>query len=53
MAKYDPKTREKYWQDFWLKEGIYKFDPRSPKPLYSIDTPPPTVSGKFSPVTVA
>ncbi|HCC32186.1 MAG TPA: valine--tRNA ligase [Marinilabiliales bacterium] len=47
MAKYDPKTREKYWQDFWLKEGIYKFDPRSPKPLYSIDTPPPTVSGKL------
>ena len=47
MAKYDPKTREKYWQDYWLKEGIYKFDPNSKKPLYSIDTPPPTVSGKL------
>mgnify|MGYP001565892222 FL=1 len=47
MAKYDPKTREKYWQDYWLKEGIYKFDPKSKKPLYSIDTPPPTVSGKL------
>jgi len=47
MAKYDPKTREKYWQNFWQKEGIYKFDPKSKKPLYSIDTPPPTVSGKL------
>jgi valyl-tRNA synthetase len=47
MVKYDPNLREKYWQDFWLKEGIYKFDPGSSKPLYSIDTPPPTVSGKL------
>lgn len=42
---YDFSKREAYWQKFWNKEQIYKFDPESRKPLYTIDTPPPTVSG--------
>lgn len=29
----------------WLAAGIFHFDPSSPRPVYSIDTPPPTVSG--------
>ncbi len=33
--------------DFWKDNEIYKFDENSDKPLYSIDTPPPTVSGKM------
>ncbi|MFH1452271.1 MAG: valine--tRNA ligase [archaeon] len=33
-------------QDFWEKEKIYKFDTQKTK-SFSIDTPPPTVSGKM------
>ena len=36
---------ERKWQAFWEKNRIYRFDPKSKKPLFSIDTPPPTVSG--------
>ncbi|MCX8190018.1 MAG: valine--tRNA ligase [Candidatus Diapherotrites archaeon] len=32
---------------FWEQEGIYKFNPYSKMPVYSIDTPPPTISGKL------
>ena len=41
---YNPKESEKKWQDFWEKEGIYKFDENSKKPVFSIDTPPPYIS---------
>ena len=44
---YDPKISEKKWQDYWQAEEIYRFDPASDAPLYSIDTPPPTVSGSI------
>lgn len=43
----DIKKIEKKWQDFWEHECIYKFNPESKKPVFSIDTPPPTVSGKM------
>ncbi len=36
---------EEKWQKQWEKDKIYKFDPKSKKSVYSIDTPPPTVSG--------
>ena len=38
---------EKKWQDFWEKEGIYAFNRSSKLPVFSIDTPPPTVSGRM------
>ncbi len=44
--QYNPKEAEKKWIEFWEKEGIYKFDPESEAEIYSVDTPPPTVSGK-------
>lgn len=44
---YDPKVSEPKWQQFWAAEGVFRFNPRSGKPVYSIDTPPPTVSGKL------
>ena len=44
---YNPAERELYWQNFWGRKKIYEFDPSSTKPLYSIDTPPPTVSGNL------
>ncbi|MBO4412416.1 MAG: valine--tRNA ligase [Clostridia bacterium] len=45
--KYDFKISEKKWQNFWQENGIYKFDKNSNKKIFSIDTPPPTVSGKI------
>ena len=44
--RYDAKKIEKKWQNYWEKKGIYKFDVKSKNPIYSVDTPPPTVSGK-------
>ncbi|MFC1754019.1 valine--tRNA ligase [Thermoproteota archaeon] len=44
---YDPLEQEPKIQEFWEKEKIYKFDPKSKKKIFSIDTPPPTVSGKM------
>lgn len=42
----DIHTIEKKWRDYWEKEGVYKFDSKK-KVAFSIDTPPPTVSGKM------
>ena len=48
LAKsYDFRKSEEKWHKFWIKEKIFKFNPKSKKPIYSIDTPPPTVSGKM------
>ncbi|MBI5880690.1 class I tRNA ligase family protein, partial [archaeon] len=44
---YDPKVDEPKWQEFWARNTIYRFDPNSKAEIYSIDTPPPTVSGKM------
>ena len=38
---------EKETQAFWRENKIYRFDPDSKAPVYSIDTPPPTVSGSL------
>jgi len=43
----DLQLIEKKWQEWWQKEGVYDFDKHSNKPVYSIDTPPPTVSGSL------
>ncbi len=45
--KYKAAESEAKWQEFWQKKGIYKFDKDSRQPIYSIDTPPPTVNGKI------
>ena len=44
--RYDYKTREKYWQDKWVEEEVYKFNPNADK-KYMIDTPPPSISGNI------
>ncbi len=41
------KETEKAIRGLWEKEKIYKFDLNSKKKIYSIDTPPPTVSGRM------
>lgn len=44
---YDPKITEAKWRKFWEQKKIYKFNPKKAGKIYSIDTPPPTVSGKM------
>jgi valyl-tRNA synthetase len=44
MKHYNAKEVEEKIKKFWEKEKIYKFDKKKGK-IYSIDTPPPTVSG--------
>ncbi|MEM2955882.1 MAG: class I tRNA ligase family protein [Nitrososphaerales archaeon] len=47
-----PKIREKRWNpsleekifEKWQKDGIFHFNEKSRKPLFSIDTPPPYVN---------
>lgn len=45
--RYKPRESEPRWQRYWQESGIFRYDPDSRKPVYSIDTPPPTVSGKI------
>src|SRR5471030_1560473 len=45
-AQYDPKEREKFWQDALAKSDVYNFRDDQPRDkTFVIDTPPPTVSG--------
>lgn len=44
---YNPHEVEKEMQEFWERRQVYKFDTKSKAELFSIDTPPPTVSGKM------
>ena len=45
--KYDFRAAEKSVQKLWADKDVYRFDPESPNQIYSIDTPPPTVSGSL------
>lgn len=47
MPEIDLKALEEKWRAYWEKEKIYAFDQKSKKKIYSIDTPPPTVSGNM------
>src|SRR6056297_1424557 len=48
---YDPQATEEEWQDRWVDEETYAYQPADeqidPNTVYSIDTPPPTVSGSL------
>src|SRR3989338_11123852 len=46
MPQYEPKEIESEILKFWAKEKIFKFNPKRGK-IFSIDTPPPTVSGNM------
>lgn len=45
--RYNPRTAEPELQAAWQDAGIYRFERDSGARVYSIDTPPPTVSGKL------
>jgi valyl-tRNA synthetase len=45
MAQYDWRASEPKWQAKWKEWDLYRFDPKSPKEVYSIDCPPRYASG--------
>lgn len=45
--RYPTAEAERAMQELWAREDVYRFDPDRPGALYSIDTPPPTVSGSL------
>ncbi|MFV0480018.1 MAG: valine--tRNA ligase [Anaerorhabdus sp.] len=44
--KYEAQLKESKWLEYWKEKEIYKFQPDG-REVFSIDTPPPTVSGKI------
>jgi len=42
---YDPKEAEPRLAQAWQSAGVYHYQPGAVAPVFSIDTPPPTVSG--------
>jgi valyl-tRNA synthetase len=46
-ARYDFRTAEPRIQAGWEEAGTYRFDPAHPGRPFTVDTPPPTVSGKM------
>ena len=46
---YDPETVEAKWQDRWVEANRYAYagDAADPDTAFSIDSPPPTVSGSL------
>ncbi|WP_101298113.1 valine--tRNA ligase [Halegenticoccus soli] len=48
-GEYDPETVEAKWQDRWVEEDTYAYHEGAvdPNTVFSIDSPPPTVSGSL------
>ena len=44
--KYIAKEKEEKWKNYWKEKNTYKFEVNE-KEVFSIDTPPPTVSGNI------
>jgi len=45
--RYDAAEAERRLQTTWIANRLYDFDPNDPRPIFAIDTPPPTVSGEI------
>lgn len=45
--KFNFTEKEPYWEKYWQDNEIYKFKENSSRPTYTIDSPPPTVSGEL------
>lgn len=43
--RYDGSVVEPQMRKYWEDNAIYKYIPDKSKPMFSIDTPPPTVNG--------
>ncbi len=46
-AQYDHASHEKQAHLLWQENNVYSYVPESTKEVFSIDTPPPTVSGSL------
>jgi valyl-tRNA synthetase len=46
-ARYDQGQQEKKMQQRWEESGLYRFNSESDREVFSVDTPPPTVSGSL------
>ena len=44
---YRPEEVEEKWREKWSQKGIYNYQGDDDREVYSIDTPPPTVSGSL------
>ena len=47
MPQINIKEIEEKWKKYWEKEKIYKFDVKVAGKAYSVDTPPPYISGRM------
>lgn len=45
--KYIPSLREPFWEKWWEEKKLFSFNSNDPRPLFTIDTPPPTISGRL------
>ena len=43
--RYDHQTFDQEIKNYWEQKGLYHYVPNSGKKVFSVDTPPPTVSG--------
>src|SRR5437879_2495056 len=46
-SAYDPQAVEPVWSARWQDARLFRADPRSSKPKYSIAVPPPNVTGEL------
>lgn len=47
MVEVDTRSIEEKWKKYWEENQVYKFNSKTKKKIYSVDTPPPTVSGEM------
>lgn len=45
--RYNFREAEPELARLWAEANLYAYDPHAPGPIYTIDTPPPTVSGEL------
>lgn len=46
-GEYSPEKVEGKWQEKWVDTGLYEYEGSEDTEVFSIDTPPPTVSGNL------
>ena len=44
---YEPQLIEPSWAEYWVKETLFRADPKAPGPAFSIVIPPPNVTGSL------
>ncbi|WP_414838194.1 valine--tRNA ligase [Candidatus Nanosalina sp. VS9-1] len=47
LGDYTPEDFEEKWSEKWVENGTYEYEGDEDKDVFSIDTPPPTVSGSL------